>query len=152
MGARRKRPRLTRQVVRERTVQDWITGVAQDHGYQWYHVPNSKRTRFSGFPDLVFFAGGEIEEDGTESSCDVFFVEVKGSGGKLTAAQNLRIYQLTKSDIEVHVWTEKTHPDVVISRFRDGPKKASALGAEASLISEEEAAQWVSSSFLSAPC
>ena len=61
--------------VTEKDFQETVTSRAEDLGWWWYHVADSRRSR-PGFPDLVLVKPPKV-----------IFLEVKREKGRLTVAQ-----------------------------------------------------------------
>lgn len=74
----------------ERQFQDWIVGVATDHGWLHYHTYDSRRSD-PGFPDLVLVKTGR----------PVLFYEVKTEKGRVSMAQQSWLGSLNRSNSQV---------------------------------------------------
>jgi hypothetical protein len=70
-----------------------VMEAARLNGFAIYHTLNSLGSE-EGFPDLVLVKGGRL-----------IFAELKGKGGKYSAAQNRWLQLLAATPAEVYRWT-----------------------------------------------
>jgi len=80
----------------QRTVDEMLA----TYGWRFYGVIDQlryARRTLAGFPDRVAWRGREL-----------IFIEVKGTGGKLTDAQLICIGELTLAGQRVYVWQPET--------------------------------------------
>jgi len=71
--------------------QRWVTDFADWHGWAWYHVTDSRKTK-PGFPDLVL-----VRER-------VLYRELKTDTGRLTPEQAGWLNRLTAAGADAGVW------------------------------------------------
>lgn len=92
------------ELVSERDWQSFVVDLARLHGWESFHVLNS-RGMTAGWPDLVLL----------RPPC-ALFVELKREAGKVSAAQGRVLALLEGCGLEVAVW-RPSDADAVASRL-----------------------------------
>lgn len=98
-------------LLSERDWQTLIVDYARLHGWEIFHVLNS-RGMTAGWPDLVVLRAGEA-----------LFVELKREDGKVTGAQARVLELLESAGCECHVWRPS---DEAVAFARLGRRPCSA--------------------------
>lgn len=84
----------------EERFQATLIKTARALGWEAYHTHNSQGS-VEGFPDLVLVKGPRL-----------IFAELKGKGGKYSAAQNRWLQLLAATPNEVYRWTAKDWDEI----------------------------------------
>lgn len=99
----------------ERQLSDWVWGLAQLLGWRGYHTFDSRRSA-PGFPDWVFVRGTRL-----------LFVELKGDGGRTTAAQDAWLDELGAVPcVEAYLWSPADWHSGVIEELLRQPERRKA--------------------------
>lgn len=92
------------RLLRSITEADWqrtVAGVAELHGWWWYHNPDSRRSN-AGWPDLALLRPPRL-----------LFVELKREVGRVSKTQAWMMTMLSLvPGVECYVWRPSDEPTV----------------------------------------
>jgi hypothetical protein len=102
--------------VTEKDFQETVTSRAEDLGWWWYHVADSRRSR-PGFPDLVLIKPPKV-----------IFLEVKREKGRLTVDQSATHSDIRQLSVGHAAWPERTRHQAADYNHVAGARAATRPG------------------------